>query len=113
MSAWPPEAIAFLREQLPALRVAWERCSARPAALVAIHPERDRETLPAALLDAPIASALPAARVWVLARLVVPELAARLGESPGVGEVWCLVIGPTSAGVIPVRWRDGGERILG
>lgn len=112
MSAFPPEALTFLREQLPALRVAWERCSARPAALVAIHPERDRETLPAALLDAPIASALPAARVRTLVHLVVPGLAPRLDEPPQAGEVWCLVIGPTSAGVIPVRWRDGGERSL-
>lgn len=110
MSAWPPEARAWLRMISPLLRRAAEHDHTRPHALVAIHEGRDRETLPVALAEAPEVSAMPLSRARALAALVAdPRLAELLGAPTAEGEAWCLAIGPTSAGVVALSWTSGGE----
>lgn len=108
VSQLPPEARTWLRAISARLRSASAHAT-HPYALLAIHGDRDRETLPAALADVPEVSALPLARVRALAALVVPSLAARLEEPTAAGEAWCLLIGPTSAGVVSLSWASGGE----
>lgn len=108
----PLEVAPFVRSMLPALRGALDHCAARPAALVLVHEGRDRAELPGALSGLPvghIVAAHPLDRVRGLARLVAPAVAHLLAAPPRPYETWCLVIGPSGAGVVPIAWGDGAE----
>lgn len=116
VSALPPEVIPFVRSVAPALRVLLEdRTDEGPGALVTIHADRDRDTLPAALAGIRLnvqghsVAAYSLARVRALAQLVCPTVAGRLDVPIPAGSTWCLVVGPFGAGVVLISWDDGGE----
>lgn len=106
---FPPEAVDLLRALAPSISRALRALPERPAAgVVVMHQRADV----ADVVDAVGAlrrtdagdhyAAAPLARVRALAEQLAPSVAPRLAEQLAPGETWCLVIGPTSAGVMPI-----------
>lgn len=112
----PPEARSLVLALAPSLRRELATV-APPAAFVVVSrlraPVDDVVALVGALRMNAVGdryAAAPLARVRALAEQVAPTVAPRLDEPVAAGQVWCLVLGPSGAGVVPLGWPTSTRR---